>query len=99
MVFKIGQVICHKLFHYRGVIYGVDKVFSGSGEWYESVARSKPPKDKPWYKVLVHNAEHTTYVAERNLVPEENAETVDHPMLLLYFSGFNNGQYVMGSLN
>ena len=99
MIFKIGQVIQHKLFHYRGVIYGVDKVFSGSEEWYDFVAKSKPPKDEPWYKVLVHNHEHTTYVAERNLELEENPEAVDHPMLLLYFCGFNNGVYATGSLN
>ena len=99
MIFKIGQVINHKLFNYRGVIYGADSVFKESDEWYEEVAKSRPPKDKPWYKVLVHNRDHTTYVAERNLEPEENAEAVNHPLLLLYFNGFNNWEYVTGSLN
>ena len=48
MIFKIGQVINHKLFNYRGVIYGADSVFKESDEWYEEVAKSRPPKDKPW---------------------------------------------------
>ena len=65
--YKIGQLIKHKLFDYRGVILKVDDSFKSTEEWYNNVAKSKPPKDKPWYTVLVHNAMHTTYVAERNL--------------------------------
>ena len=56
--FHIGQVIRHRLFDYRGVVLDVDPVFLGSDAWYEQVARSRPPKDKPWYRVLVHEAEH-----------------------------------------
>jgi len=99
MKFKMGQIIHHKLFHYRGVINGVDDVFKGSDEWYDVMARSKPPKDKPWYKVLVHNKEHTTYVAERNLEPDENADEINHPLLMLYFNGLKDGCYLTGSLN
>jgi len=65
--FTIGQIIHHKLFDYRGVIVDVDFRFLGSDEWYEQVARSHPPKDRPWYHVLVDNAVHQTYVAEQNL--------------------------------
>jgi heat shock protein HspQ len=52
--FSIGQLVHHRLFDYRGVIVDVDAVFLGSEEWYEQVAKSKPPKDQPWYHVLVH---------------------------------------------
>ncbi len=52
--FHPGQVIHHKLFDYRGAIVGVDETFQLSEEWYEHVARSRPPKDQPWYHVLVH---------------------------------------------
>ena len=58
--FHIGQVIQHKLFDYRGVIVDVDSEFDGTDEWYSTVARSKPPKDKPWYHVLPEGADHYT---------------------------------------
>ena len=67
--FEIGQVVDHRLFGYRGVIYNVDATFQLSEECYEQVAKSRPPKDRPWYHVLPDGATHTTYVAERNLGP------------------------------
>lgn len=63
----IGQLIQHKLFDYRGIILGVDLEFKSTDEWYEMVAKSKPPKNEPWYHVLVHQKGHQTYVAEQNL--------------------------------
>ena len=92
--FNIGQLIKHKLFDYRGVIVDVDPVFEGSDEWYDEVARSRPPKDRPWYKVLVHDSDHETYVAERNLDNDSSHEPVDHPMIASYFKRFNDGHYL-----
>ena len=63
----IGQLIQHKLFDYRGIILGVDLEFNSTDEWYEMVAKSRPPKNEPWYHVLVHQKGHQTYVAEQNL--------------------------------
>ena len=63
----IGQLIQHKLFDYRGIILGVDLEFKSTDEWYEAVAKSRPPKNEPWYHVLVHQKGHQTYVAEQNL--------------------------------
>ena len=54
--FRPGQLIHHKLFDYRGVVVDVDPIFQGSEEWYQQMAQSRPPKAKPWYHVLVHNA-------------------------------------------
>ena len=65
--FRIGKIVHHKLFDYTGVIFDIDPFFQSSDEWYEQVAQSRPLKNKPWYHVLVHAAEHTTYVAEQNL--------------------------------
>ncbi len=93
MKFKIGQVIHHKLFDYRGVIYGVDDVFKGTDEWYNLMAKSKPPKDKPWNHVLVHNSQHTTYVAERNLEVDVEGDSIDHPLVPLLFDELKDGQY------
>lgn len=92
--FQIGQIVEHKLFNYRGVIFEVDAVFSMSDEWYEQMARSRPPKDRPWYYVLVDNAVHTTYVAERNLLPSANFDQIHHPQLSDYFSAFKGGLYL-----
>ena len=92
--FNIGQLITHKLFNYRGVIVDVDPVFQGADEWYDKVALSRPPKDKPWYKVLVHNSDQETYVAERNLDHDSSRDPVNHPMVNAYFERFQNGQYL-----
>jgi len=91
--FRVGQPIHHRLFDYRGVIVDVDPIFLGSEEWYEAMAKSRPPKDKPWYHVLVHKAEHRTYVAEQNLEPDLSGAPIEHPELALFFDRFENGLY------
>tara|TARA_B100000686_G_C16754786_1_gene954754 strand:+ start:1331 stop:1576 length:246 start_codon:yes stop_codon:yes gene_type:complete len=64
----VGQRISHRLFHYHGVIVGVDTCFQGTDDWYEQVAQSRPPKDRPWYHVQVYSfPNRQTYVAEQNL--------------------------------
>lgn len=92
--FSVGDLVYHKLFEYRGVVVDVDPQFMLSEEWYDSVAQSRPPKDQPWYRVLVDNASHETYVAERNLEPDDSAEPIRHPMVERFFTGFSNGRYV-----
>ncbi len=92
--FSVGDLVHHKLFDYRGVIVDVDPEFQLTEEWYETVARSQPPKDKPWYHVLVHRGSHQTYVAERNLEPDSSAEAIDHPLIGHYFTRFSEGRYV-----
>ena len=74
--FQIGQQVKHKLFGYAGVIVGVDPIFNSTEEWYEMMAKSRPPKDKPWYHVAVtggHGASHT-YVTEQNLEANDIAQ-------------------------
>lgn len=93
--FFVGQIVHHKLFNYRGVIYDVDFEFCGGDEWYEKVARSRPAKNQPWYHVLVDNASHQTYVAECNLAVGDNGLRINNPMLEYYFAEFDNGVYVM----
>ena len=92
--FAVGQLVLHKLFDYRGVIIDVDAVFQGTDEWYEFMAKSRPPKDKPWYHVLVHGAQHRTYVSERNLRADNSAQPVQHPDLEEYFEGISGSTYV-----
>lgn len=92
--FDVGQLVYHKLFGYRGVVFDVDSNFAGEDVWYEAMARTRPPKDKPWYHVLVHGERHTTYVAERNLEPDETGQPIEHPELDSLFAGFENGRYI-----
>ena len=91
--FSIGQCIHHRLFDYRGVIVDVDAVFQGTDAWYEQVARTRPPKNEPWYRVLVHDASHETYVAERNLEPAPDTAPVSNPALAELFTGYRDGVY------
>ncbi|MEM7223513.1 MAG: heat shock protein HspQ [Pseudomonadota bacterium] len=91
--FRIGQLIHHKLFDYRGVIADVDHDFQGSEEWYQTMARTQPPRDQPWYHVLVHGADHTTYVAERNLEPDLTGQPIKHPLLDQVFAELRDGLY------
>ena len=91
--FSVGQLVWHRLFHYRGVVFDVDPIFLGSEEWYEHVARSCPPKDEPWYHVLVHNAVHQTYVAERNLDQDDSGEEIKNPGTEAVFSSFDGARY------
>ncbi len=91
--FRVGQLIHHKRFDCRGVVVDVDATFQGTEAWYEMVARSRPPKDRPWYHVLVHDAEHQTYVAERHLEPDLSGKPIDHPDLNLLFGSLSHGLY------
>lgn len=93
--FCIGQVVHHKRFKYRGVIYDVDPRFQGTDTWYEQVAKSRPPKDKPWYKVLVDGTEYETYVSERHLELVDEVKPVEHPLLKDKFIDFRDGLYTM----
>jgi heat shock protein HspQ len=91
--FSIGQCIQHRLFDYRGVIVDVDPEFQGTDEWYENVARSRPPRNEPWYHVLVHDGGKETYVAERNMMQDDSNEPVNHPLVNEFFDDFREGVY------
>jgi heat shock protein HspQ len=91
--FSVGDLVHHKLFDYRGVIVDVDPHLMLSDEWYEAVARSRPPKDQPWYRVLVHDAAHETYVAERNLETDASGAPIRHPLIETCFQSFSDGHY------
>ncbi len=83
----------HRRFDYRGVVVDVDADFQGTEEWYAQMATSRPPRDAPWYHVLVHDASHMTYVAERNLEPDADGEPIRHPLLGDFFDELSDGRY------
>jgi heat shock protein HspQ len=91
--FHIGQIVVHRRFCYRGVIYDMDPRFMLSDEWYDRVAFSRPPKDCPWYHVLVDNLDRTTCVSEGNLEPGKDHEPIRHPLIESHFALFNGSSY------
>ena len=91
--FSVGDIIHHQRFDYRGVVADVDPVFQGTEEWYEAMATSRPPKDAPWYHVLVDGAGHMTYVAERNLEIDNDGAPIAHPLLDHFFVDLRDGHY------
>lgn len=91
--FSVGMIIRHRLFDYRGVIADVDAQFARDEDWYTQMARTKPPKNAPWYHVLVDGGAQSTYVAERNLKLDDSLQPVSHPAVQDYFRGLEDGRY------
>ena len=94
--FRIGQVVRHRIFPFRGVIFDVDPQFNNSEEWYQAIpAEVRPRKDQPFYHLLAENAEteYIAYVSEQNLLEDETGAPVRHPQLVNMFDVKPNGEY------
>ena len=94
--FGIGEVVRHRLFDFRGVIFDVDPEFANSEEWYQSIPEKlRPPKDQPFYHLLAENAEqgYVAYVSQGNLLRDEEMGEVDHPAVTAMFDGFDGERY------
>jgi heat shock protein HspQ len=96
--FAIGEVVRHRLFDFRGVIFDVDPVFANSDEWYDSIPEDvRPAKDQPFYHLLAENADssYIAYVSQQNLVSDDSDEPVDHPAIAGLFDGHSAGKYTL----
>jgi heat shock protein HspQ len=94
--FQIGQVVKHRLFPFRGVIFDVDPEFANTEEWYQSIPEEvRPRRDQPFYHLLAENAEseYIAYVSEQNLLPDLSGEPLRHPQIGDVFEGVENGVY------
>ncbi len=94
--FAIGQVVRHRVFPFRGVIFDVDPVFANTEDWWEQIPEDvRPSKDQPFYHLLAENAQssYVAYVSEQNLLPDESGEPVGHPHTELIFDEFQPGRY------
>ena len=94
--FAIGDVVKHRIFDFRGVVFDVDPEFANSEEWYEAIPEAiRPSKDQPFYHLLAENAESTyvAYVSQQNLVPDDTDEPVDHPAIAAMFDRMEGGRY------
>lgn len=95
--FSIGQVVRHRLFPFRGVIFDVDPQFANSEEWYKSIPEEiRPSKDQPYYHLLAENSEteYIAYVSEQNLLEDDSAEPIRHPSIREIFEVLPDGRYV-----
>ena len=96
--FQLGQVVRHRLYPFRGVIFDVDPTFNNTEEWWSSIPEEvRPRKDQPYYHLLAENAETTyiAYVSEQNLLVDDSGEPVSHPDVTDYFGALENGFYAM----
>ena len=94
--FQVGQIVRHRFFSFRGVIFDVDAVFANTEEWYQAIPEEiRPSKDQPFYHLLAENAEteYIAYVSEQNLLPDETGEPVRHPQVRDRFGSFEQGRY------
>jgi len=93
--FAIGEVVRHRLFDFRGVVFDVDPVFANSEEWYEAIPEAlRPSKEQPFYHLLAENAEssYVAYVSQQNLLPDDSDEPVEHPAIASMFDR-HDGRY------
>lgn len=96
--FAIGDVVRHRLFDFRGVIFDIDPVFANSEEWYQAIPEEiRPSREQPFYHLFAENEEgsYTAYVSQQNLLRDAKAGPVDHPDVDAWFEGFANGRYRM----
>ena len=98
--FNIGQVVRHRRFPFRGVIFDIDPIFANTDEWWESIPEdSRPHKDQPFYHLLAENENsfYIAYVSEQNLLPDESGDPVEHPEVASMFGHLANGKYQVGA--
>jgi heat shock protein HspQ len=94
--FAIGQVVKHRIYPFRGVIYDVDPVFANTEEWYTAIpAEIRPSKDQPFYHLFAENADtqYVAYVSEQNLLPDDSEQPVRHPQVEQLFTPDARGFY------
>lgn len=95
-LFKIGQVVKHRIFDFRGVIFDIDPVFNNTEEWWLSIPEDvRPKKDQPFYHLLAENdeTEYIAYVSEQNLLIDDTGLPVRHPQIPEVFGEFRDGVY------
>src|SRR5438105_6796817 len=94
--FQIGQIVRHRIFSFRGVIFDIDPVFNNTEEWWLSIPENvRPSKDQPFYHLFAENSEseYVAYVSEQNLLPDTSGEPVRHPQVAEVFECDDSGRY------
>lgn len=92
----MGDVVRHKMFDFRGVVFDIDPVFANSEEWYEAIPEDvRPRRDQPFYHLLAENEDssYVAYVSQQNLLADGDGGPVDHPSVAELFDDYHNGRY------
>jgi heat shock protein HspQ len=93
--FTIGEVVRHKVFPFRGIVFDVDPEFSNTEEWWNAIpAEIRPSKDQPFYHLLAENDEtaYIAYVSEQNLEHDDSDEPLRNPQVFQIFDRQPSGQ-------
>jgi heat shock protein HspQ len=99
--FGIGQVVRHRKYSFRGVIFDIDPIFANTEDWWLSLPEDvRPRKDQPFYHLLAENAdtEYVAYVSEQNLLPDNSPDPIRHPQVEDYFDRGEDGSYQIKTL-
>ena len=94
--YQIGQVVRHRLYPFRGVVFDIDPIFANTEEWYQAIpAEVRPHKDQPFYHLLAENSEseYVAYVSEQNLLPDDSGEPIRHSQVAEIFVKDKSGSY------
>ncbi|MDX2202150.1 MAG: heat shock protein HspQ [Hyphomicrobiaceae bacterium] len=94
--FSVGQVVRHRLYPFRGIIFDIDPVFANTEEWWQSIPEERRPrKDQPFYHLLAENSdsEYIAYVSEQNLVADDSGQPLRHPQVPEMFALADDGSY------
>lgn len=94
--FGIGQVVRHRRYPFRGVVFDIDPVFANTEEWWLAIPEDlRPKKDQPFYHLLAENSdsEYVAYVSEQNLLLDASGDPLRHPQISDLFERTDDGQY------
>ena len=94
--YRIGEVVRHRIYPFRGVVFDVDPTFSNTDEWWDAIPEDvRPQKDQPFYHLFAENSEteYIAYVSEQNLLPDDTGEPGRHPQVAEVFDGVEDGVY------
>ena len=94
--YSLGQIVKHRKYPFRGVIFDIDPTFANTEEWWLSIPEEvRPTKEQPFYHLFAENAEteYVAYVSEQNLLPDESGKPVRHPQISEMFERTRDGAY------
>lgn len=94
--FAPGDIVRHRMFDFRGIVFDIDPVFANSEEWYDAIPEEiRPAKEQPYYHLLAENGDssYIAYVSQQNLVADSDGGPIDHPQIDAMFEGLDDGRY------
>ncbi|MBB6424502.1 heat shock protein HspQ [Sphingopyxis sp. JAI128] len=100
--FAPGDIVRHRMFDFRGVVFDIDPVFANTDEWYEAIPEEiRPSKEQPYYHLLAENGDssYIAYVSQQNLIADGDGGPIDHPQIEAMFDGLDQGRYRVRALH